>query len=78
MAESMQQTAERMGLTIQSDWAPGSIGYEWDCADAIADIQPEPQRSEFKAQVQTSRDQMAVARNRTIERMMGYPSGHLG
>ena len=77
MSESMQQTADRMGLTIQSEFPPGSIGYEWDCADAIADTQPEPQRSEFKAQVQASRDQMATARKRNIETMMGYPSGHL-
>ena len=77
MAESMQQISERVGLTIQSDWAPGSIGYERDCADAIADTQPEPQRSEFKAEIQASRDRMATARNRSIENFMGYPPGHL-
>lgn len=75
--ESMQQIAERLDLSIQSEHPVGSIGYEWDCADAIADTQPEPQRSEFRAQVQAARDSMATAQKRNIERFMDYPPGYL-
>lgn len=34
---SLSEIAKDLGLQVESEWPDGSIGYEWDAGDRIAD-----------------------------------------
>jgi hypothetical protein len=66
----MQSYAELSGLTVESEHPEGSIGYEYDCADAVAELYPEEERAALHAIVQGARDRLHANAVRGIARLL--------